>query len=86
MNLAFGDTVAPLPGEPRCDRDQVIRQPTGETGQFRNPAVDRLGHSCLEFMAPALPDHRQERLTQPMSPADACIHLAELAQIHLCLT
>lgn len=55
MNLAFGDTVAPLQGEPRCDRDQVILKPTGETGQFRNPAVDHLGPPCLEVMAPALP-------------------------------
>jgi hypothetical protein len=51
MNLAFGDTVAPLQGEPRCDRDQVILQPTGETGQFRNPAVDRPGHPCMEYSA-----------------------------------
>src|SRR5262245_63450502 len=51
MDLAFGDAVAPLEGEPRDDGPQVVLEPTGEASQCRDPTGHDLRHPCRQGLA-----------------------------------
>jgi hypothetical protein len=86
MDLALGDAVAPLAGEPGGDRCQVLLQPTRESGERIETTVHGLGHPGLQVSTPVLPDHGEKRLTQPMRPCNAGIHGAEMVQIRLRLS
>jgi hypothetical protein len=83
MNLAFGDAVAPREGEPGFNGDEVILQPPREPGERLDPAVYGLGHPGLQVCTPALPDHGQKRVTQPIRPRDVRFYLAELLDVDL---
>jgi hypothetical protein len=75
--------VTPLEGQPGLDGDEVVLQPTGEARQLCDPAGDRFRHPGLQVSTPALPNHGEKALGQPMRPRDPGVHLTELVQIRL---
>ena len=83
MDLAFGDAVAPLEGEPRDDGPQVVLQAPREASERIDATVDGLRHPCLQGLALTFPDERQKGLAQRIRSRDVGIHVAELVQIRL---
>ena len=69
VDLAFGDAVVPLEGEPRGDGAQVILQAPREASQCLNPTLGRLRHPGLQVAAPALPDYGEKGLGQLIGSA-----------------
>jgi hypothetical protein len=76
MDLAFGNAVAPLQGEPGCDRGQVLLQSPREAGQLVDAAVSGFCHPRLEVMASVLPRDGQKGLDQLVSPCNTRVYLA----------
>jgi hypothetical protein len=85
-DLPLHGAVAPVQGEPGGDRGQVLLPPTGKAGQRVDAAVGGLRDSGLQVPAPALPDHGEKGLRQPICPRDTGCHLAALVQIGLRLS
>jgi hypothetical protein len=81
MDLAFGDAVAPLEGEPSLNGTKIILEPTGEAGQFHDTTIGRLRHPCLQGVASTLPDKGQKGLNQLVGPCYARIQLTEVVDI-----
>ena len=77
-DLAFHRAMAPGQGESRGDRGQVLLQLAGEAGH--RIAVGGRRDPSLQVTAPALPDHGEKGLGQPLCLRDMGVHLTELVQ------
>jgi hypothetical protein len=63
MDLALGNAIAPLEGEPGGDRRQVLLQPRREPGELLDPTVHGLGQPGRYRRRRALREQVQDAMT-----------------------